>query len=137
MKLTILALLSTLACACASAPARQPVAINRADYQPPTNMEMVWNQKVEADNQQTEVQKAAHEEQTYNDSVTKIEGQLQDERLQILMCTEVHGVQGKECWSLLGRFCEIDTVLDSRSGHHTKEYCNQTFLDWHNPAKKH
>ena len=137
MKLTILALLSTLTCACASAPARAPVAINGADYQPPVQTELVWNQKVVADQQQSEADKTAREEETYRNSVSKIEEQLGTERLNLQACWSVYGEQSKECWSLLRKSCEVDTILDSRSGYHAKEYCSKSFLDYHNPILRH
>jgi len=137
MKLTVLTLMGVFVCACATTPRPAPVAINHADYQPPVDQEVVWNQKLEADHQQSEADKMAREAQTYRNSLNKIEEQLGTERLQLLMCHEVHGLQGQECWALLNKFCEISMLIDTRSGHHSKEYCGKEFLEYHNPNIQH
>jgi hypothetical protein len=135
MKFLVVSLASVLMCACASSP--KPVAVNQPQALPPTDMELVWNQKLEADHQQTEADKVRLEQQTYEESIAKIEEKFGTERLQILMCTETYGVQSKPCWELLHKFCTIAMFIDSRGDRHNKEYCTAAFLDYHNPNLKH
>lgn len=70
-------------------------------------------------------QAAADEEAAYNHSIEKISATMADESLKLEMCEGVYGKNGKEYKALLKQTCEIDMLVDSRSGHHSKPYCNQ------------
>lgn len=131
MKLVALSAIAVLACACASTV--QPISIASN----PTDPQVDWNERLAADQQLTAEQQVAQEKRTYEASVAKINASFSDEELRLEMCAEVHGDPSTYCFVFLNKLCEEDVVLDSRSGHHVKEYCSKSYLDYHNPALHH
>jgi hypothetical protein len=134
MKLIALSVVAALACACASSPTPAPVV---ASSPPPTDMELTLQDKVAQDHALTQEETVRRDNQLYQESLNKIENQFNDEKLQMEMCGSVYSPRSTQCYALLKKFCQIDTIIDTHSGHHKKPYCDKSVLDYVNPNIKH
>jgi hypothetical protein len=134
MKLIALSVIAALACACASSPTPTVASTQAAPVS--TSQAVDWHARVEADRQLTEQMNVARERLTYQRSVDKIAAQFSDEELQLQMCYQVHTDHSAYCFTFLRKLCEEDTVIDSRGDSHKKEFCNRSYLDYHNPDIK-
>lgn len=135
MKLIALSVIAALTCACASSPT--PVPVTAHDSLPPTDLELTLQDKVAQDHALTQEETVRRDHKLYQDSLNDISNQFSDERLQMEMCGAVHSPRSVQCYALLQKFCEEDTVIDTHSGHHKKPYCDQSVLDYVNPNAKH
>jgi len=63
---------------------------------------------------------AAREEKTYRESMEKITDKVLREEVALADCADA----GKDCKELREKFCEIDTLIDSRGEHYVKRFCN-------------
>lgn len=62
----------------------------------------------------------AREEQAYRASIEKITDKVLREEVALTQCADA----GKDCKELREKFCEIDTLIDSRGEHYVKRFCN-------------
>lgn len=61
----------------------------------------------------------AREEQAYRESIEKITDKVLREEVALAECADA----GKNCKEMKEKFCEIDTLIDSRGEHYVKRYC--------------
>lgn len=73
----------------------------------------------ESDEAIREREATAWEEQAYRDSMEKITDKVLHEEVVLAECADA----GKNCKDLKDKFCEIDTLIDSRGDHYTKRFC--------------
>lgn len=127
MKLITIAMFAALATACAHNPPPQTAAVNTnsPEWQPPTDFEWSWEDKGHHRAAATPepTQTADQEQKQYADSVARINAQIADEKLQLLMVEETHGKNSNYYRQVVKKFCVESTLLDSRTGHHDKDYC--------------
>ena len=119
MNKLISVIICSLALSCAShehKPIQQP---QQVDYNP-SNMDYI----IEQDRKRQEQDAIRDEYNAYLASLDRIEKELRDEGLRLVMCREVYK-DGIECYSMLKRLCEIDALIDTRNGYHYKSYCRQ------------
>lgn len=129
MKHIAFVLFAALATACAHNPQPQTQAVNThsAEWLPPTDFEFSWEDKGNhrAPTTPTPTTTTDREAQKYQESLTRIEGQMQDERLQLLLIEETHSKNSAYYRSSLRKMCEVDVLLDTHGDHHLKDYCQK------------
>lgn len=125
LNIVALTLVSSLACACAATPAPTKMAVDPADYQPPTDMEfsLKGNDYHRIPTTPLPTETPEQEAQRYYTSVSEINRQIQTEKLILAMYIEQYGVHSKEYKAQLHKYCEVDMLLDTRSGHWEKPFC--------------
>lgn len=129
MKHIAFILFAALATACAHNPQPQTQAVNThsAEWLPPTDFEWSWEDKGNHRVPQTPTptETPDHESQRYLDSLTRINAQLADEKLQLRFAEEAYGKSSTYYHNLQGKFCEVDMLIDSKGDGHLKSYCHQ------------
>lgn len=65
------------------------------------------------------------EQETYEKSLLNIDRIMSEEVLTYAVCVKDSGKNINECNAMMKSMCEIDMILDSRGGHHMKNYCSK------------
>ena len=119
--------------ACAST-IQQPIATpetSSRDMRIQTEEELILADK-EVSRQEAEEK----EEENYYASIDKIVETFNREYQQYESCLVV-SPKIESCFQQLQQVCKVDTILDSRIGHHQKPYCIKQFLDSQKLSKPH
>lgn len=127
----IIALLALTGCATTTQPIiAQPSTSSRV-INPATETEVFLTE------QETAQQEAeSKEEETYNSSLDKINATFNSEYQQYQTCLVINP-KPDNCLTQLKQVCKIDTLIDSRGGHHNKPYCDTKFLESQKHSKTH
>jgi hypothetical protein len=134
---SIVPLIAICMLSCASNRTTTNTPIDETDYMPPTDFDMSWDSKVKQDSIQTEQELSGQEEVRYQQSVAHIQSELSTEKLNIQACIDLwNGKANKQCFQLIKKYCEEDTLLDTRQNHYVKPYCAKSFVDFQDPSKR-
>jgi hypothetical protein len=110
-------------CACATTKTTQSTTapIDESFFTPPNTNDLL----VENDRKLREHEAAMSEEAAYWKSLEKISAKFHDETMRLFSCLDQADIN--KCVALRNTLCIVDTLIDSRGGHHNKNYCALDF----------
>lgn len=93
---------------------QQPVG-NTPNYSPQPGVDMEKEQALR------KKEAAISEQKAYDESLEKITQIIQTEALNLQICSEA--ASKSECDDMLTKYCQVDTLVDTRGRHWHKPYC--------------